>query len=370
MSGLGGPAEGVAVAEPTRQEPGRPAVVASSRGRTRQAARLGVAILASVLVVALCIAAFGANPIVAFESLMTGAFGTPFGFGETIMLTSILALTALATAIPFTAGVWNVGGEGQLYAGAIAATAVAFVMPAATPHWAHASLALVAALAGGSFWALIAGFLKLWFNANEVIVTLMLVFVAMFLAEYVISSLWPDLSHTTRLIPDSATLPVIWTGTRVNVGVFLVGLCLVGSWFALSRTALGFKTRAVGLNPAASRLNGVNIGRIQLLAMGVGGAFAGAAGGIAVLGLNGALISGFSDNWGFIGIAVALLARLSPKWILPSAILFASLKAGSSKMQVETGLSPAAGLMVIAVIVLVLLAFQVIRVDTGKATAD
>jgi simple sugar transport system permease protein len=135
----------------------------------------------------------------------------------------------------------------------------------------------------------------------------------------------------------------------------------------MRRSGLGFQIRAIGLNARAARMNGMRVGRVTVLAFVIGGAFAGLAGGINVLGINGALVSGFSGNFGYLGIAVALLARLNPLWIVPSAVLFAILRVGSNGLQVQTGLSPDVGEIIVATFVILLLVFRVIRLHYAEA---
>lgn len=319
------------------------------------------AVLSSLALMAVLLLLLGADPWTALSALLDGALGNKFGITETIVITSILALTGLAAAIPFSAGLWNVGGEGQLYVGAFAAAAGAFVFADHLPHVIGAAVAVLLATIAGGLWALIPGVLKARYNANEVIITLMLVFVGMFLVDYGIGSLWSGgVSRATRPIPESSELPIIWTGTSLNAGVLLALAAVAVGWFVMARTTLGFKINATGKNPHSAEISGLRVGRLRVTAFVLGGAFAGIAGAIAVLGISRALVAGFSDNFGFIGVAVALLARLNPLWIIPSAALFAVLRVGSNKMQVTTGLSPSIGEAIVAVFVISLLAFHLL----------
>jgi simple sugar transport system permease protein len=149
----------------------------------------------------------------------------------------------------------------------------------------------------------------------------------------------------------------------LNAGVFLGVLAVATALFLMFRTGLGFQIRAVGKNVRNAELNGVSPGSVQLSAFTIGGAFAGAAGAILVLGVNRALVSNLSDNLGYLGIAVALMAGLSPLWIVASAFLFATLRAGGDSMQVATNLDPAVGDLLVAAFVITLLAFHAIRVQ-------
>ena len=336
--------------------------------RLRTTVRTVVALAATAGIVAAIVAALGADPASAFKALITGSLGTTFTFGQTVMITSLLALTGLAAAIPFSAHLWNVGGEGQLYFGAFTAAGVALSLPHDLPHGFFAPLVVVAAAAGGAFWGFVPGVLKAAVGANEVITSLMMTFIAVQLANYAITVLWPEGAlPQTKYVPNGATLPNIWSGTLITAGAPLAVVAVLLAWLLMSRSALGFEIRAIGLNPNAARMNGMGIGRVTVASFVIGGAFAGLAGAINVLGMNSALITGFSGNFVFLGIAVALIARLSPAWIIPSAFFFAILRVGSSGLQVETGLSTSIGEILVATFIFLLLTFRVIRLRYAEA---
>lgn len=320
-----------------------------------------VALLGTLFVVGLLIAALGQDPLDAYRTIVTGALGASDNIGQTMMVAVPLALCGVAAAIPFTARLWNVGAEGQMHAGAFAAVAVGLTLPA-LPGPLFIPLILLGAMLAGALWAGIAGVLKAAVGANEVIVTLMLNFVAILLATYAITGIWPqDISPQTERLPDSAALPVIWSGTVVNAGLIVTVVAVAISWVLMRRTALGLQIRAIGLNPFASRLNGMDVPRLTVVTFALAGLFAGLAGALLVLGPNLALVTSFSANYGYLGIAVALVARLSPAWILPSALLFAALQVGSQSLPAATGISTAFGQIIIAAFVLALLGARVIR---------
>ena len=343
-------------------------LTAPSEGWLRKAGATAVSIAATAAIVAVILLLMGANPWTALSALVSGALGNKFNFGQTVMITTMLALTGLAAAIPFSARLWNVGGEGQMYFGAFCAAGLGLTLPASLPHWFFAPLILVLSAIGGAVWGFIPGALKALINANEVIVSLMSVFVAILLANYAITVVWPQgIAPQTRDAPANTLLPNIWSGTLITAGAPVALLCVIAAWVIMARTRLGFEIRAVGLNPLAARLNGMHVGRIAVYSFMLGGAFAGIAGAIAVVGIYGDLPTDFSGNFGFLGIAVALVARLSPVWILPSAFFFAILRVGSNGLQVATGLSPSVGEIIVATFVILLLAFRVIRLRYAEA---
>jgi simple sugar transport system permease protein len=338
------------------------------RRRLSDGGRTLLALAGTVAVFAAIIAILGANPWAALQALYDGSIGNKFNLGQTIMITALLSLTGLAAAIPFSARLFNVGGEGQLYAGAIVAAGVALELPATTPHHLFVPIVVLLSILGGSLWAAVPGVLKATVNANEVITSLMMTFIALLLANYAITVVWPQGAvPQTENVPAGALMGNIWTGTLVTSGVIWAVAAVAIAWLVMARMTAGFEIRATGLNRRAAQMNGIRTGRVTIVSFCLGGAFAGLAGAIAVLGINGALVSNFSGSFGYLGIAVALVARLSPAWIIPSAFFFAALRVGSNGLQVETGLSPSVGEALVATVVLLLLATKVIRLYYAEA---
>lgn len=329
-----------------------------------------VALLGTLIGVGILIAALGADPFEAYRTIVSGSLGATDSIGQTLMVSVPLALCGVAAAIPFTARLWNVGAEGQMHIGAFAAVAVGLTLPA-LPGPVFIPLILLGAVIGGAAWAAVAGALKALVGANEVIVTLMLNFIAILIATYAITGIWPqEISPQTEKLPASAGLPTIWSGTVLNVG-FLVTLAAVAlAWLLMRHTGLGLQIRSIGLNPFASRLNGMNVGRLTVTTFAIAGLFAGLAGAILVLGENRALVTNFSPGYGYLGIAVALVARLSPAWIVPSAIVFAALQVGSQSLPAAIGISTAFGQIIIATFVLALLGARVIKLRYAEGAVQ
>jgi simple sugar transport system permease protein len=337
--------------------PGRHAALAGTL------VRVLVAIVAALGVMSVFLLILGASVGDAFRGMVHGSLGDSAAIGQTLLVTVPLAFCGLAAAIPFSARVFNVGGDGQLTAGAVGATAVAF--------WAHGAaapllvvLCMLGGMVAGGAWGLIAGAMKAVASANEVIVTLMLNFVAALLAGYVIRSSWADpIAPQTRNVPDGVTLPVILSNTVANLGV-LIAIAAAGVGFVLLfRTRLGFGIRATGFNPPAARLSGFEVRRVTVMVLAIAGAFAGLGGAVEVVGNHHALVNNISSSYGFSGIAVALVARLNPLGVLPVAFLFAAITVGANTLPATTGVSTASSLIVLAAFVLALLALRVIRIS-------
>ena len=315
----------------------------------------GVAALA-VLLLALLLAAGGYDVGAAFTALWNGSVGSSYAFfSGTLVRATPLMLAGLAVALAFRAGVWNIGAEGQLLAGATAAIG-AIALPVPAPL--GLGLALLAALLAGALWAAPAALLRRR-GVLEVISTIMLNFIALDLVGYLVRG---PLQEPTHAYPQSVTIPLDARlpripGTRLHLGVALAFVAAGLLSLVMRRSAWGFRVRAIGANARAAASAGlIDVERAALGAFLVSGALAGLAGGIEVTGVTYALYEGLSPGYGYTAIAVALLARLDPLLVAPSALLFGGLEAGATAMQRDAGV-PASLVTVIegALVLLVLL---------------
>ncbi|HET9949053.1 MAG TPA: ABC transporter permease [Longimicrobiales bacterium] len=331
------------------------------------AAAAAVAIAAALAAILLLLG--GYDPVAAAAALVRGAAGSGSAFVSVTLVRSVpLVLTGLAVAWAFRAGVWNIGAEGQLYAGAIAAAWVGLAGWDA-PRWLLVPAVLAAAAAGGALWALVPALMRLRLGVGEVITTIVMNFVAIHLTSYVVRGPLQEprgVFPQTDQVADAARLPALIPGTRLHVGFALaVGLALALS-FVLARTRLGFRLRALGASPAAAAVAGrIDTGRTALVAFLGSGALAGLAGGVEVAGLTFALYEGLSPGWGYTAIAVALLAGLDPLWVLASGTLFGALEAGAGAMQREAGIPAVWVIAVEAILILAVLAVDQVRRSAG-----
>jgi ABC-type uncharacterized transport system permease subunit len=325
--------------------------------------RVLAALAATLIIFAILLQLLGSDFGTAFNAVIDSAFGNSFNIGQTLMTSSLLIATGLAAAIPFRAQLWNVGGEGQMWFGAFCTIGIALNLPKGLAPGLSVAILVIASMVAGAVWGLVPGILKATINANEVITSLMMTFIAIELGNWAIDGIWPQgASNETMSVPSNTLMPNIWSGTLVTWGLPLALIAAIVAWAVMSRTKLGFEIRAVGLNPQTARMNGMSVGKVAIVTFALGGAFAGLAGSIFILGINGALPAGFPlNNFGYLGIAVALVARLSPLWIIPSAVLFAGLRVGSDGLQASTGLSTTVGQILVALFVILLLAFRLIR---------
>ena len=313
----------------------------------------------------------------ALLALWDGAFGSSYAFwSATLVRATPLLFVGLAVAVAFRAGVLNIGAEGQLIVGAIVASFVA-LHAGALPR----AVVIVAMIAGGALggaaWAGVAEWLRRRFGVLEVISTIMLNFVALALLSWVVRG---PLQEPTGAYPQSATFgaaaqwPFLIAGQRLHLG-FLLGLLLaLGAWWLLARSAAGFRVRVVGAGAqAAQSAGGVNAPRTITAVFLLSGACAGLAGASEVGGVTWALYEGLSPGYGYTAIAVALLARLDPRWVILSAVFFGALDAGAAAMQRDAGVPSVVGQVVVAVVVLLVLASGAVRdrLPAGRtATAE
>ena len=300
------------------------------------------AALAATLAVAAGLLFLGGYPPGdAFAALFRGAFGTWDRFVSfTLVRATPLLLTGLAVAFAFKARVWNIGAEGQLHAGALAAVAVAVAMPGAHGLLV-APAALLAATAAGALWASAPAAMKTGMGVGEVITTLLMNFVALFMAQFLVQGPLREsrgVFNQTDEIPAAAHLPDLIPGTRLHLG-FLIGILIaLALWLYLTRTPGGFRLRAVGASPQAAEASGRFRARpVVWLAFLASGAIAGLAGGVQVAGVTHRMYEGLSPGWGYTAIAVALMARLNPLAVVPTAIVFGALSAGGGAMQRDVG---------------------------------
>jgi simple sugar transport system permease protein len=281
-----------------------------------------------------------------YVSLFVGSLGSVNAMSETLTAAAPLALAALGIALAFRAGLFNIGAEGQVLLGGIAAVVVGFSF-AGLPGFVHLPLALLAGAAAGAAWAAIAGWLRAATGAHEVITTIMLNLTAVRLVDYLLRN--PPVQREGRSDPisksvlESAELPRLLTwldpNLRLHAGIILVILAVALVYWLLYRTTIGFEFRATGLNPDAARYAGMKSGLIIVFAMALAGALAGLAGANQVLGVLGRASPGFSGGVGFDAIAVALLGRSHPVGVLLAAVLFGALRAGGRDMQVTAGVN-------------------------------
>jgi len=307
--------------------------------RFRPAELISVAgvLLLSFLVGGLVLAIAGYNPFEAYAALAKGSFGSLDAVANTLAKATPLLFTGLAVAIAFRGGMFNIGAEGQLYLGALTAALVGIYLNG-VPGFLHIAIAMLLAGIAGALWSSIAGWMKVKWNAHEVIVTIMLNYIAISLTDYLVNYSFKAEGMVVRTeeIAKSMRLLQIVPHSYWTIGFFFALAAAGFAYWYFKYTVDGYEIRAVGSNAAAARTGGVSVGRRIVLVMLISGAFAGFAGAVEVMGVHHYFIKGLSPGYGFDGIAVAVLAKNHPLGVIVSAILFGALRSGSMLLDRET----------------------------------
>ncbi len=303
-----------------------------------------LATLAALAVGAVMLMLLGANPLMAYSSLIDGAFGSTNALADTIVKATPLLLVGLGICIAFRGGVINIGGEGQLVVGALSATFIGLSFPDA-PGWVLIPSAMVAGFLAGAIWGGIPGALKAYYNVNEILSTIMMNQIAVQGMNFLLRDALIDpvqLQSASR-IPQTARLAQAFdlprlVPTRLHLGAALAVILAVLVFIFLWRTTIGYRIRAVGLNPAASKYAGINVKRYIVISLLLSGAFAGLAGAVQVYGVHHRMFTdgsatGFTGSAGFNGIVAALFGKLHPVGTIPASFIFGAILVGGNKLQ-------------------------------------
>lgn len=304
-----------------------------------------LAVFLTVMSGAILFSLMGFNPLEALRAYFLSPLKDWYGIGELTVKATPLAMIGVGLALGFRGNVWNIGAEGQLTIGAIAASAVALAAFDVEGLWIL-PLVLAFGFLGGAAWAAIPAFLKTRFNANEILVSLMLTYVATLFLSYVVTGPLKDPMGfgfpQSRLFSDSALLPGILLGTRMHLGFPIAIFAVLAIWFLVARSFIGFQIKVVGLTPLAAGYAGFSTKGIIWVTLLIGGGLAGLAGAVEVTGPIGQLTPSISPGYGFTAIIVAFLGRLHPVGILFAALLMALSYIGGEAAQIELGLPLAA----------------------------
>ncbi|HWR19334.1 MAG TPA: ABC transporter permease [Clostridia bacterium] len=315
---------------------------------------LFLSVSAALLLGAVIILLTGHNPLEAYAELVRGSFGLSRAIGNTLAKTVTLAITALATAVGARAGIFNVGGEGQLFLGGMAA-AMTGVLLSGIPAALAIPLAFLTACAAGGLYALIPALLKVKLKVNEVITTVMLNSVAIYFCTYLangpLKTSEKGIAAGTPAIEASFRFFKLIPLSDLTSGVFYAaGIALI-VWYVMSRTATGYEMKLTGQNRRFAFFSGLPVDRITILAMVASGAMCGAVGMFEVYGIHGRFMESISKDFYFDGMLVAMIMRYEPVGILLMSVFFAALKIGGSAMELNTGISSELILVIQSIII-------------------
>ncbi|MCR9221919.1 MAG: ABC transporter permease [Alphaproteobacteria bacterium] len=300
-----------------------------------------LAVLLTVLAGAILFAAMGFDPLETLRAYFVSPLTSLYGWGELAVKATPLAIIAIGLALGFRGNVWNIGAEGQLTLGAICAGGLALAVYGHEGPWLL-PLMMLAGAAGGLAYAAIPAYLRVRFNANEILTSLMLTYVAGLLLSYLVTGPWKDPEGfgfpQSRLFNPEALLPIVLDGTRMHLGAPLALCVVLAGWLVVARTLIGFQIKVVGLTPIAAGYAGFSQARIIWFTLLLSGGLAGLAGAIEVSGPIGQLQPAISPGYGFTAIIVAFLGRLHPVGVLLAALLMALSYLGGEQAQIELGL--------------------------------
>ncbi len=275
----------------------------------------------------------------AYGAFFTGAFGDVYHITETLRITTPYIFAGLAVALGFQGGLFNIGAEGQYFIGGLTTVYVGYSITG-LPMIIHLPLALLAGMIGGGVWAGIVGFLKAKTGAHEVINTIMMNYIAIRLAEFLLDvggpMARPGYRPVSPEIQPSAYLPQFFPSDptiRFNVGFILALIAAIFIWWLLFKTTLGYEIRTVGQNPNAARYAGINVSKVIIVTMFISGTLAGLAASADILGVIHFMPNAFSAGYGFDAIALALLGNSHPAGVVLASLLFGALRAGATNMQ-------------------------------------
>ncbi|MEH6822288.1 MAG: ABC transporter permease [Motiliproteus sp.] len=296
-----------------------------------------------------------------------------YGLSELLVKAVPLVLIGIGLAIGFKANVWNIGAEGQLVMGAVAAGGLAIFNHDSDSAWLLPGMMLAGVL-GGAVWASIPAWLKTHFNANEILTSLMLTYVAVLFLSYLIHGPWRDPEGfnfpESRMFGDAALLPLLLEDTRLHIGMLIAVAVVVAAWVLLSRTLIGFQVKVVGAAPRAARFAGFKQSRLVWFCLLLAGGLAGLAGMIEVSGPIGQLVPEVSPGYGFTAIIVAFVGRLHPLGVMIAGLLLALSYLGGETLQMEMGLPQAVTGVFQGMLLFFLLACDVLisyRIRFGRA---
>ncbi len=296
------------------------------------------AILATLVLCSGLVALAGANVLTAYGELFLSAVSSRFNLVETVVKAAPLVFTGLAVAVAFRAKFWNIGAEGQLLCGAMAAAFIGGLE--GLPGWSYVPLMVLGGALGGGAAALVPGLLKVRYKVDDVVATLLLNSIIFYAMTALLDGPWKDPLSGYPDSPDilpAAELPILLAGTRLHLGVLFAVIAAPLIWFVIARTTLGFAIRAVGENPRAAAFAGLDVARVLLISAALSGALAGLAGVGEVGGVHFQVMAGLSPGYGYTGIVIAMLARLNPLGVLPAAFFFAVVVTGAEAMSRATG---------------------------------
>jgi len=310
---------------------------------------------------AILLAVSGANPFATYWAMLSGALGSGYGISEVLVKTIPLILTGLSVSLAFRMRFWNIGAEGQLTMGAVAAAGMALFWSKGLPNWSILPLSIIAGCVAGAIWAGVPAVLKAFLKVDETLTTLMLNYVAILYSEHLYYVAWRAEGYNsgTESITKVAWLARIMG--RAHTGLFFGLILAVALWAVFRYTRWGFELKIIGSNPTAARYLGISIARNVVVTLLISGAISGLAGAIEVLGLSHRLQQGISVGYGYTAIIIAWMAQLNPLGVILVAFLMAALLVGGDQIQMKMRLPASVGVVLQGMLLIPMLAGSLFR---------
>ena len=307
-----------------------------------------IAVILTLITGSIIFSIMGFNPFFALHTFFISPISTTYGISELLVKATPLALIATGLAFCFKNNIYNIGAEGQLTMGAIFGGGIGIYFHDTNSFWLL-PLMIIGGAIGGSLWAMIPALLKNKFNTNEILTSLMLVYVALFILDFLVVGPWRDPEGysfpKTRPFSDSGRMPLLFDGLRIHIGLIITLILIFISWFVFAKTIFGFQLKVSGFSPIAARYAGFNQKILIYLAFGICGAFAGIAGLAEVSGPIGLIYRDISPNYGFTAIIVAFLGRLHPLGIIFASLIIALTYLGAEDAQLFMQVPAAVGFL-------------------------
>ncbi len=310
------------------------------RGAVENITVLTMTILLSAFTCSFLLLLYNADLKEAYGALFRGAFGSAYNISETLSRAAPLLLVALGFAVASRASMFNIGGEGQMYAGALGAAVMALYLPESTPKVIAVILIMTVGFICGMIWVLPVAYLKTKFGVSEVVMTVMLNEVAAGIISWLVSNPLKDPAaplHQSKMFAENWRLQELFSGTKIHVGIPIALAFIFIVWFVLNRTTYGYRIAAVGLSGKAAAYAGMPVSMVMISAMLISGGFAGIAGAFEATGVHYRLIESVTGNYGYAAIVIAQLGKKNPIAIAFAAIAFAALTVGADAMQRTVG---------------------------------
>ena len=325
--------------------------------RHQKALEILVIIILTLLIGSILILSCGANPAEALGLFFQGIFKNKSSMAEVLVKACPLILTALGCSVAYRTGFFTIGAEGQFYVGAMITAMLSLNLPQ-VPGVPRIVIALAGGFIGGGLWALIAAVLKARFDISEIIITIMLNYIAIYFLGYAVRSFLMDPEGNvpqSAKIPQDGQLRIMFTGTRFHPGIIIAVLCVLVVWFLMTRMTVGYELKVVGMNQRAAAVNGISVMKNIILSAFLSGGLAALAGGIEVLAVQKKLLEGISAECGYTAVLIALIAGNHPLGVLAAAIIYAAVQTGAGSMQRQLGVpSSIVNILIGAVVVLIL----------------